>query len=373
MSGETITIGRDEILGLSQQIGPSAAIVSDRGVIAAGGVDEVQDAFGHKYPTIAMEQGEPTLTRVDETAARLGPLDAATVVAVGGGSVMDIAKIAGAVAGTGQRAADVLEGRGTLGHRWRLIAVPTTAGSGAEMTRTAVVSDATGRKTWAWGDALRPDVAVHLPELTVGCPPRLTLTSGLDAFVHAVEAATSCRADQPDERALAAIGTIATALPVVMRDPNDLPARKGMLQAASLAGAAINAIGTGLGHNIGHALATVHGMTHGFAVSLGMAATLDWAVAGAASRYEPVAARLGVSVDDLGSFVLRLLESLRYGTYAAQGSPQEIDPVALASSMASPENRPMRVNNGRPAAQDDLPALAKATAGLWQRLTTEHA
>lgn len=369
MTDETMTIDAGGLPSVARDLSATTTVlVSDAGVVAAGAVDVVKAAFGIEPILITLSPGEPTVSTVDETAKAVRTRGPRAVIAVGGGSVMDTTKIAAAIADSDQSTVDVLGGRGTLDRSCRLIAVPTTAGSGAEMTRIAVVTDDNGRKSWAWGDPLRPDTAVLIPELTAGCPPRLTVTSGLDALVHAFEAATSSRVDTSDPRALSAAATILETLPTVLAHPDDIEARAAMQRAASDAGAAINLHGTGLGHNIGHALATVHGMTHGFAVALGMAATIEWGIAGAAHRYRALAAHLEIDVDDLPARLDRLLRDVRYASHASPGAPVDIAAEQLAEVMASSENRPMRLNNARPAELEDLPGLAAATASHWRRL-----
>ena len=138
------------------------------------------------------------------------------------------------------------------------------------------------RKVWTWGDALLPDLIVLDPEATATMPPVVTTRTGLDAFVHALEAVTGQRRDQrPPEPALAAVELVRDHLPYAVADGSDLRARAAMQEAAYLAGTAIDGCGTGIAHAIGHALGSLHHVPHGVAVAVGLEAALAWNVEGA--------------------------------------------------------------------------------------------
>jgi alcohol dehydrogenase class IV len=336
-------------------------VLSDAGVVAAGGAGSVAGRLGVQPIVLTIPSGEPSIESVDAAARQIAEASPSMVVSVGGGSVLDTSKIATALAATGQSAASVLEGRPVPQRPMRLVAVPTTSGSGAEVTRTAVVSQ-DGRKTWAWGDPLRPDGACLMPELTIGCPPALTLASGLDAIVHAIEAGSSSRVDVTDDRAPSALATALPALRLVMDDPSDIAARRSMQRAASMAGRAIDAHGTGGAHAIGHALSTVHSIPHGFAVGLALAATIEWSMAGAGYRYDDLAESAGGSLPTL---VAALLDDLGFVELAGPHMPASIDVAALTEVIGAHENAPMRANNARLIEPSDHRVLAEMTARTW--------
>ena len=132
--------------------------------------------------------------------------------------------------------------------------MPTTSGTGSETTRTAILSDADGAKLWFWGEELKADEVVLDPELTVSLPPHLTAATGIDALVHAVEAATNRNAHPANDiYAHEAIRLVARHLVDGRREPRNLAAREGLALAAALAGTAIDNCGTAIAHNIGHA------------------------------------------------------------------------------------------------------------------------
>jgi alcohol dehydrogenase class IV len=368
VSSETTSLAVDHLIQLVGGVDPAGTvIVTDRGVAASGSASTIADLFDPPPPIVSIAGGEPTVESVDAAATALHGISPKLVIAVGGGSVIDTSKVATALSGKELSSADVLEGRRVPERDMQLVAVPTTAGSGAEVTRTAVLSQS-GRKTWAWGDPLRPNGACLIPAVTAGCPAPLTLASGLDAIVHAIEAGSSCRADHTDDRAREAFRRGFAAIRDVMSRPEGLDGRAEMQQAACLAGRAIDAHGTGAAHAVGHALSTVHGIPHGFAVGLSLAATLEWSIAGAADRYSELAGAVGLAVPDLPSAIGALLGELRFVELAAPFMPAAIDAAELATVLGAPENAPMRANNARPIEEADHRPVADMTARAWDSL-----
>ena len=179
-----------------------------------------------------------------------------------------------------------------------IVCVPTTAGTGSEMTGISVVSDAAKTKFWFWGTPLEADLALLDPELTVGLPPKFTAMTGMDALVHAIEAATNRNAaPESDVAAYQAIRLVVKHLPTAVREPKNIEARAGMLDAAALGGLAIHKAGTALAHNIGHALGILAPVPHGLAVTLAMAATAEWVVEGNREAFARVAEAMGEGAD----------------------------------------------------------------------------
>ena len=217
---------------------------------------------GHTLRVVENTAGEPGI-EVIERAATIAQTCTA-VVALGGGSTLDIGKLAAchADAPTEVRA-HALAVLPLPERRRKLICLPSTAGTGAEVTRTAVFT-ADGTKLWSWGDPLRPDLAVLDPELTVGLPAAVTAMTGLDALVHAIEAATIRTANPTScDDGLRAVRLINTWLRRAVDTPEDLPARGAMQIAACLAGLAIDASGTGAAHALGHGLGSLAAIPHG--------------------------------------------------------------------------------------------------------------
>jgi len=237
--------------------------------------------------------------------------------------------------------------------------VPTTAGTGSEATRTAVLSRADRTKIWLWGDAIKADEIVLDPELTLGLPPALTAATGMDALVHAVEAATNRNASLAnDVFAHEAIRLVAGNLERAVADGRDVAARGALQRAAMLAGVAIDNAGTAIAHNVGHALASLRPVHHGRAVALAMLATNDWnARQDEDGRWAACAAAMGAPELGFPRAFERLLRAVAVPVALADGFAG-VTAAALAERVAAPENAPMRQSNRRPVADLDLLDIA---------------
>jgi alcohol dehydrogenase class IV len=322
------------------------------------------DVLVHVLPS-----DEPTVASVDATAEAARRLDAPLVVGVGGGSALDTAKQAAVVLADGTGIAHYLLGQQPITVRRPIVAIPTTSGTGAEITRTCVLAGDDGRKLWTWGDALLPDVVVLDPEATASVPPAITAMTGLDAFVHALEAVTGQRrTERPAAPALAALGLVVEHLPRAVADGSDLGARAGMQEAAFLAGTAIDGCGTGLAHSIGHALGTLHHVPHGAAVAIGMEAALEWEVDGMGAPFAPVAGALGVRVADVPDAYRRLWSASHLPGAVTALPDADLDPHAIADAMVAEENRPMYDNSCRGADDRQRADLAERTVAVWHSL-----
>ena len=333
-------------------------LITDRGVAGAGLVDralKVLAAGGIKPTLFAALDGEPQADQIDQAAALGRAHRAQIVVGLGGGSALDLAKLAAAIMPAHAPSETyALCARPLPANPPPVICIPTTAGTGAEVTRTAVFTDGCGRKVWAWDDALRPGLALLDPVLTTSLPPAITAMSGLDALVHAIEAATSRRSNPISQAyALRAVRMIVGHLPTVVERPDDAEARAAMLVAANLAGLAIDGAGTCFAHALGHALGTIAKVPHGRAVALALRVALGWNVEAAPEPYRPVAEALGIEptgdaqvlAAKLANRYARLLEQV--GLKVELSDVAAIDAVHLLDVLFAPENRPMRQANRR--------------------------
>jgi alcohol dehydrogenase class IV len=238
-----------------------------------------------------------------------------------------------------------------------MIAVPTTAGTGSEANGTAIFAGPNHAKLWAAGPALLPAHVVLDPDLTASLPPHLTAWCGLDALVHAFEAATNAHAQPLAQRyALWALAEIPAALPRAMA--GDPQARATMLLASFHAGYAIGQCGTAIAHCLSHALAAIAPVHHGLATALAFRATLPWVLGQPAPRLTPACDALGLRHP---SQLPDLVDTL----FAATAMPDHL-PAAFATTtaaelahhMTAPGCTPMR-DATRPAlAPADLPRLA---------------
>lgn len=367
LSGSGALAGlRDHLMGLEFD---RVVLVSDPGVAEAGLVERViREAIGGRHVEVYLTPpGEPHIATVEAAAERVRATPRPLVLGLGGGSALDAAKLSAALATLDGPLEDRLLGGYDWPGRSTAIAVPTTAGTGSEATRTCVISDDAGRKLWAWGEALLPALVVLAPELTLGLPAHLTASTGIDAFVHAVEAASSRRVTPPARTAaLDAVRRIVPSLPRVAREPGDLEARLRLQEAAHLAGIAIDNAGTGPAHNVGHALGSLYGIPHGVAVGVGLRATLGFSLEAGAEPFSELTQCLapGAKPGALPDLVASLYADAGFDAAAARWSETQVDPEALAACMQAQENLPMAHNGPRSPAARDWERLARSARAV---------
>ncbi len=274
---------------------------------------------------------------------------------------MDAAKLACAVSGGEKSVESYALASQPLPHtRCQKILIPTTAGTGSEVTRTCIFSNAEGRKVWAWGESLAPDLMMLDPSLSTGLPKTLTAATGLDALVHAIEACTAKRNNPlTNPMAYQVIRLVRENLPTVIQTPTDLKARGAMLIAATLAGIAIDTCGTCVAHAMGHALASLTRVHHGHAVTLALQATIDWSAETSPDLFAPVAEALGVEKD--GHSISKTLKQLILETELDLSLDAKIQAEDLAEVMMSEENMPMIDNHPRHIDKKDALALSRMT------------
>ncbi len=347
--------------------GSAVLLAVDPGLKPTGIADAAVAALteaGYRPYLFDAFQSDPTIAQVDAGVALARETKAAAVIGIGGGSAMDVGKGIAVVASGEAPTQHYGLCAHPFPHRTLVnIVVPTTSGTGSETTRTAVFADADHAKIWFWGDEMKADLVVLDPVLTTGLPPHLTAATGIDALVHATEAATNANANAANNvYCHEAIRLVVRHLPVVMAEPGNVEARAGLQWAATLAGIAIDNGGTAIAHNIGHALASLRPVHHGRAVGIAMLATLGWNIEGDDGLYALVAAAMGERPD--ARAVPDSFEKLLRGTGVKVSLLGEgydaITPEELATQMMRPENAAMRRSNRRVVADADLLAFATA-------------
>jgi len=309
-------------------------------------------------------KGEPKAAEIDAAGAMARAMQAKAIVGLGGGSALDTAKLVAACAASGLAVQSYQLCETPLPKNiLPIIAVPTTAGTGSEVTRVAVFANAAKTKTWAWGDELKPQVAILDPELTVGVPPHITAATGLDALVHAIEAATNRhRTDGNDLYALKAISLISENLERAVKNPNDIEARGALLLGSCYGGIAIDNCGTALAHNISHAMADLAPIPQGRATGLAMLATMKWVSQGASEAYARVAKAMSAADPVIAYDRLVRATGMKI---SLEGDGLDLaKPELLAEHMASPANAPMRKSNLRYPGDAELVELARLVYDL---------
>jgi alcohol dehydrogenase len=278
-------------------------VASVTGVLEAAGMPVTVFGGVHPNPTAGdlaagadAVAGAAGLAEADRAAGAAGR-GRVTLVAVGGGSPIDAAKGIALAAVNPQRGRD-LDYRGEFtSPALPIVAVPTTAGTGAETNAFGVVTDPQSRRKFYVGHASTlPAAAVLDPGLTVGLPPPATAATGMDALTHALESYLSVRANPwSDGIALQVIRMIAAHLPRAHADGQDLEARSQMLLAAHMAGIGMATTGLGLCHAVGHALGGRFDIAHGVALTMLLPAVLRFNATVGAERLADVAVALGVA------------------------------------------------------------------------------
>ncbi len=290
------------------------AVVTDAGVKAAGLLDRVLPSLGERVAFV--DDGcvpDADVAHINALGKRLADGGAEAVLAVGGGSVMDSAKCAAAVAAKGKSIED-LEGVATVRAKLLpLVCIPTTTGTGSEATQFAVVKDrAEGRKRILMDLSLVPVLSILDPEMVLGLPKAATAATGVDAVTHAVEAAAS-RMQNPIATALSveAVRLLREALPRALEAPDDIDARAACLVAANLAGQAISSAMLGACHAFAHALGALKGVPHGVANGIFLVPTMRVNAEKAKRAYGHLGQALGApTLDGAAAWAIDAVETL---------------------------------------------------------------
>ncbi len=266
-------------------------VVTDPGLMKLNLLDSLFEALkaaGVNYALYDQVQPNPTIDNIEAALKIYKANNCEAVIAFGGGSSMDCAKTTAARVARPERS--VTRMRGTfkviipslnMGSLLppTIFAIPTTAGTGSETTIAAVVSNSQTHEKYPITDpVLRPRYAVLDPELTVGLPPHITATTGMDAMTHAVESYCNKFYNNTDTtlKAVAAVEIIFRNIEKAFKDGKDLEARGQMLLAAYYGGYTFTRGGVGYVHGIGHNLGGMYGVPHGLAMPVIMPYVLEW-------------------------------------------------------------------------------------------------
>jgi len=300
----TAPLGRRAMLvGYQNRAGLDEAYARAEQSLAKAGVEVA------RFFEVLPEPGTDQPDRCAE-AARADRTD--VFVALGGGSVIDVAKAAAALAGSGGRMAGCLLTDPAPAPTTALpvVAVPTTAGTGSEVSDVAVFSHEAGKASM-FGPALRPRLAVVDPDLAAGSPAALTAACAADALGHAIEACLSRRANPVASLlAVRAVALVVQCLPRAVQEPA-AESRESLALAATLAGAAFTSAGVAGAHALAQALGVVLGIPHGRAVAMSLPPLLRFNSTACSPQYAELARSCGLP--DAAAFVDRvtgLLDSL---------------------------------------------------------------
>ena len=360
-----IVFGSGSFSGLVGQVRDRRAkkpfIAIDGNLAKLGMRDKILEMFereGMKTVLYDKVLPEPPLEQADEGAklALKGKCD--IVIGIGGGSAMDVAKAVAVVAAHGAQAKDFLGLNRVPGPGIPTIMVPTTAGTGSEVTFTAVfVRHDLKKKEGMNSMFMYPDLALLDPELTLSLPPQPTAASGMDALCHAIESYTSVIASPASEMfSLRAIGLIAENLRTCVHNGGNLEAREAQMLGSLYAGIGLANAGVGAAHSLSYPLGGKYGISHGVANTLMLPRIMEFNLPGALEKFADVAEMMGentegLSVRDAAMLAVEAVDALIEDCGIATGLeelgiPEEdySEMARVAMTVARPlENNPRKV------------------------------
>ena len=317
---------------------------------------------------------DPTSAVVEQGADLFVAGNHDSLVSLGGGSPIDTAKAVGMLVSNGGRVRDYKAPNGPKLAGPMHLAIPTTAGTGSEVTRFTVITDVeTEEKMLIAGDTLMPTAAVIDFELTLTMPARLTADTGIDSLTHAIEAYVSRRANPfADTFALAAMKTIWRELPTSFHQPENRSAREAMMLAATQAGIAFSNASVALVHGMSRPLGVHFHVPHGLSNAMLLPAVTAFSASAAPARYAVCARTMGVAAEDSTDeqAVQALLEALFARNRELQvpspqrfGIPQEryVAVISTMTAQALASGSPQ--NNPRIPSADEIDAIYREA---WQ-------
>jgi alcohol dehydrogenase len=346
------------------------AIVTSSGFVRRGVLSILERSFGSRLVAVVDDvEPNPDYHDVQAQAVTLRNAGVDTLIAVGGGSTIDSAK---AIARLLSQNADaelyaMLRNPAELEPNPALpvVAVPSTAGTGAEVTPFGTVWDhEQGKKYSLVGDDLYPVLAVLDPDITLGLPEEVTISSGLDAISHALESSWNRNAG-PVSLGLAArsLQLSLPSLPVVASDPGNVEARANMMQASTLAGLAISQSRTALAHSISYPITSRFGLPHGFACSFTLPALLEFNAVEDDGRLRELARTLGCEEPkQLADRLRSLFRKLGMNRYLSKYIPDPAGLAALSDQMFTPGRAE---NNLRSATEADVRAVLAGASDIF--------
>lgn len=336
-------------------------IVLDKTLSASGFGDKVSgllDNNGLNHTIFDKVTAEPELRLADDGAKIAIKSGNDSVVGIGGGSAMDVAKAVAVLAANKGKAADYLGLNKVPGPGLPKIMVPTTAGTGSEVTFTSVFSRKNLKKKEGMNSPyLYPELAVLDPLLTLSLPPEPTAATGIDALCHAIESYTSINSSPMSEMfSLKAIDLIASNLRTCVHDGSDLEAREQMLLGSLYAGFGLANAGVGAVHSLSYPLGGKYGIPHGLANTIMLPPVMEFNMPAALGKFATIAAVMGEQIDDLSLreaayLAVEAVESLIedcdiYAGLENLGIPEEVFPelAEVAMTVTRPlENNPRKV------------------------------
>ena len=329
-------------------------IITDRGVRGVGLVDIVTKALeAADMQAVDIFDDVPpdsSMITVAKIAALYREKECDSILAIGGGSVIDTAKGVNILVSEGGDDLRAYSGTGVVKRPLNpFFVIPTTAGTGSETTNVSVIKDdKTGAKVPFVSPFLLPDAAILDPRMTLSLPPKITAATGMDALTHAVESFTGL-AKNPisDAYATAAMKKITTHLPEVLKNPSDAAGRLQLAEASTMAGIAFSNSMVGMVHSLGHSVGAKCHVPHGLCMSILMPHVLEF--------------NLSESSDNIGELLLHIAGSDVYASTAVAERPAKAIAtiVALKEEMYALCELPRKLSETGSVKESDLEDIAR--------------
>jgi alcohol dehydrogenase len=344
---------------------PKVLIVTDKGIEASGLLPAITNQLSQgklDYEIFSEVESNPKDYNVHEGTKIANRLQADCLVAIGGGSPIDCAKAIAVLATHGGAVRDY-EGKDKIsGNVLPLIAIPTTAGTGSEVTFSSVITDTGDRfKFTLKHPGIAPRVALVDPQMTLTMPPGLTAATGMDALTHAIEGYTA-KVSEPlaDAAALYAIELITKYLKVAVKEGRSMEARAGMLLGSVLAGIAFSHSDVGSVHCIAEALGGKYDTAHGVCNAVVLPTVMEYNMDYCRERYARIASAMGISFDSTEDGAQRAVDAVKklavdlnlpsFGSFGVKAT--DIEELA-SNSYVNGSNK----DNPRPMSKDDYLTL----------------
>jgi alcohol dehydrogenase class IV len=355
------------------ELGERVMMVTDPGLMRTGIVDRAQKVLAAANVAVSLfkdTEADPPEAVIHAATAQAREAGVLGIVGLGGGSSLDVSKLV-AVLTLGREELKSMYGVGnTKGPRLPLVLVPTTAGTGSEVTPISIVTTAANEKMGVVSPVILPDVALLDPELTLGLPPHITAATGIDAMVHAIEAYASASANNnPISRGLAtqALTLMGRSILKAVHEGSDLHARSEMLLGAMLAGQAFANSPVAAVHALAYPLGGHFHIPHGLSNALVLPHVLRFNAVTAPQPYSELAPfvfpnlaklegqeRAAAFCDELAALsrACELQQTLR-----AMDVPEHFLPRLASDAMNQAR---LLVNNPRPVTEEDALAIYRA-------------
>lgn len=335
-------------------------IVTDKGVRGAGLVEVVLDAMLHGggarppvFDDVPPDSSTDVVAAIAQTYRASG---CDSLIALGGGSVIDTAKAVNILVSEGGDDLHAFSGTGVVKRRLRpLFVLPTTSGTGSEATSVAIIKDSkTGAKLPFMSPFLLPDAAVLDPRLTQGLPPYFTAATGMDAMTHAVESFL-CLAKNPlsDAYATAAIRKISANLVAVLDDPKNATRRLELALGATMAGVAFSNSMVGLVHSLGHSVGALCHVPHGVCMSVFLPYVLEFNLEARRDAMGELLLPLAgpdvfaaTHAADRATAAIAHIRSMRDALYAKAGLPRTLAETNKVDRSRLPEIAKLAIDDG---------------------------